>query len=328
MEESGLLARDRDAAVSFSKFGEFPLEIRRFIWKAALPGPRIVHLDQYYPCEKICYSVRSDIPVERMNHFKSNEALDCEEDCENHEPFTGFRSRCHPPAILQVCHESFEVASQFYERAFGRLGARPMIWFNFDIDYLYADWGRLDYTMLYYPDDIGLGELQRVKHLAMYQEERDMAIRGCRSLESWIAFVLNHFCNLESITVSRGLPAHTPHETSHLVFKDPIPIQVTACYDLVEKGWTQDDIDLNYLRRGLRGHVVEMRHWIDIEKLEEYLWSWVDEDGAKKRLPFIDTKIITTPERKTRLERAEENARKFLEAKKTSSVSIALDLPE
>ncbi|KAH6669047.1 hypothetical protein B0J14DRAFT_156125 [Halenospora varia] len=328
MADNEIMGSDEGDGVLFPRFMEFPLEIRRLIWKAALPGPRIVHLEQYYPCERICYSVRSDVPVERMNHLESNEALDCEEDCENYEPFTGFRSRCTPPAILRVCHESFEVASQFYERAFGKLGAPAVTWFNFDIDYLYADWGRLDYAMLYYPDDIGSEELRKVKHLVIYQEERDMAIRGCRSLESWIAFVLNYFCNLETVTVSRGLPAHTPLETSQLVLKDPIPIQVTACYDLVEKGWTPDDIDLNYLRRGLRGHEVEMRYWIDIERLEQYSWSWVGEDEVRRALPVIDTKIITTPGRKARLERAEEKARRFLEREGTRSVSVRLELPD
>lgn len=52
----------------------------------------------------------------------------------------GYKSTNPVPSVLLACHESFQVASRFYTRVFGSLGAFPEIWFNVKSDYMYLDW--------------------------------------------------------------------------------------------------------------------------------------------------------------------------------------------
>lgn len=48
---------------SFTLFGKLPLEIRLMILEAALPGPRIVHVEQHHLPTYPCYRVRSDVAM-------------------------------------------------------------------------------------------------------------------------------------------------------------------------------------------------------------------------------------------------------------------------
>jgi len=42
--------------------------------------------------------------------------------------------------LLFDCHESFEVASKYYEKAFGTTNPFSQTWFDFKRDILYCDW--------------------------------------------------------------------------------------------------------------------------------------------------------------------------------------------
>lgn len=91
-------ARDYTSArQTFTCFERLPLKLRLIIWKNALPGPRIVEVLYDHSSGK-CWST------------------------------------CPIPLVLQVNHESRTFPQKSYKRRFGTFRARPMTWFNAEID--------------------------------------------------------------------------------------------------------------------------------------------------------------------------------------------------
>ncbi|KAF4627906.1 hypothetical protein G7Y89_g10242 [Cudoniella acicularis] len=317
-----------NAGITFPRFAEFPLEIRRLIWKAALPDARIALLEYKSLDHYTCYRVRSDRSVGDLNHWGIPSFFECleidqETHCDSINELVGFRSRCTPPAILFVCRESFEVASKFYSRAFGSLGSFPEVWFNFESDYLYLDWGESS-GMSYSPEDIPTEEAHKVRNLVLFKDDPRLACQGFRSTEAWLAYVLLYFPNVETVIISRMNGTHTSEESVELVFKDPIPIEVTTCYELV--GGFSDEKDP--FKMALRGYQIEGMEWVNENNLQHRRKQLLGDESILPPPPAIVCKIITTPACKARLIRAEKKAQNALATNKTRSFSVRLKLPE
>ncbi|KAF7953031.1 hypothetical protein EAE96_006253 [Botrytis aclada] len=102
---------DRNA--TFHPFPHLPLEIRRMIWTAALPGPRNVALKYFYlknPEYPIVPSKSSS-----WRTFLGREA----------GSIRGIASRDSNPTVFYTCRESLGVASETYTLTFGSLGVGP-----------------------------------------------------------------------------------------------------------------------------------------------------------------------------------------------------------
>ncbi|KAL8348525.1 hypothetical protein RB601_002419 [Gaeumannomyces tritici] len=85
--------------MSFTLFSSLPTELRLQIWRASFQ-PRAVEV-RYQPETDECHTIT------------------------------------HPPAVLQVCHESREEAARHYRKAFGTKTHEATIFFNPSIDILY-----------------------------------------------------------------------------------------------------------------------------------------------------------------------------------------------
>ncbi|ATZ57194.1 hypothetical protein BCIN_14g03560 [Botrytis cinerea B05.10] len=112
---------------TFHPFPRLPLEIRRLIWRAALPGPRNVVLKRFrlkhpeYPTVQPQFS-------SRLNLFRHGG-----------RSVVGLAPVNSNPAIFYTCRESLEVASETYTLTFGSLGVKPRTWFDYNIDSLHVD---------------------------------------------------------------------------------------------------------------------------------------------------------------------------------------------
>jgi hypothetical protein len=145
------------------------------IWKAALPGPRIVEIN----IGKLKHTLE-DREVEDANTEESTNSIwehflrfdDQEVEEEVHpmesEPapdqkagdgarpteivtapaeapvFLGIRSSCVPPAVLFVNREAHEVAAKCFEKAFPSEVALAQTWFDFDLDTLYIRYDKFN----------------------------------------------------------------------------------------------------------------------------------------------------------------------------------------
>jgi hypothetical protein len=154
------------------------------IWRAALPDPRIVFLQPDLLSKYYCTRVWSDKAVDayfsyatkRVPTFFNFNAAEAPPnvfmglDYGPKQKCKGFRSRCTPPTLLFVCHESFEVASYHYKKAFGTEHAFPETWFDFERDTLYFGWD--DRDLAQEPHDFLMEEAQKVQHLALYDHRQ------------------------------------------------------------------------------------------------------------------------------------------------------------
>ncbi|KAF7927067.1 hypothetical protein EAE99_005398 [Botrytis elliptica] len=112
---------------TFHPFSRLPLEIRRMIWRAALPGPRNVALKHF--CLK-----NPEYPIVRSKPCSWRDFLD-----KDAGAIRGYASRDSNPTIFYTCRESLEVASETYTLTLGSLGVEPRTWFNYDIDSAHFD---------------------------------------------------------------------------------------------------------------------------------------------------------------------------------------------
>lgn len=126
-----------DDEPSFTLFNELPKELRLLVWKHAVPGPRIIHLQRHIL--KLYYTTRiwSDKSIEDVDchgcprFFDISAAKSDTEDMFDddiddndfgpNQHARGFRSDCLAPALLFVCRESYGVAERFYTKVFGEV---------------------------------------------------------------------------------------------------------------------------------------------------------------------------------------------------------------
>lgn len=83
---------------SFPRFRYLPMEVRIMIWKAALPGPRVVFIQAKRLRDVPCSRVRSDMCVEDTSFFDNGYPTRVSR--------YGYKSQSSIP-MLYVCQESF-----------------------------------------------------------------------------------------------------------------------------------------------------------------------------------------------------------------------------
>jgi hypothetical protein len=192
---------------SFSRFHELPKEIRLVIWEMALPGPRVVYLEQDLLNSHSCNRVWSNKIVDGTDDdefhaqgYGSNDSETQKRDELGPLSCRAFRSQSPAPPLLFACRESFEVASQFYAKAFGTWDGIPETWFCFERDILVLDWGWED-GMHYDLEDFSDDDLKSVRKLAFFYPNDRYTPSDVMQLEyeEWLAQCLEGFCNLETL---------------------------------------------------------------------------------------------------------------------------------
>jgi hypothetical protein len=133
---------------TFPKFSRLPIEIRLMIWKAALPGPRVLDMrllslkktrsewdhenekggGNSFLWEKYSSGVGS--PGEICSISNDHKP-------DGNPPLFGIRSQCKNPAILFVNKEAHSVAAKRYEKVFSNDESLPETYFDFENDTLY-----------------------------------------------------------------------------------------------------------------------------------------------------------------------------------------------
>jgi len=282
------------------------------IWEAALPGPRIIHVEtrdrQFYSC----FRVRSDIAVDALDANQYPAFFN--DDCEARDPDRlafervtfhssrrrledryRFATRAPPPVLLYVCHESFEIASKHHSRIFGTPYSPPEVYFNFKEDTLYLDWSSWEIHS-YKPADFSWVELAAVRYLAIECDQSCAKFFNVENREELIAMVLSYFPNLEKLTINRIDTYHPPSDSEDLVFMRLLPKDVKI-YDGPDD---DDDSDLFHWLR----YALEIEESFDPEKLQHYRARRMakKENEELPPLPGIDYQIVTTRLIKERLQ--------------------------
>jgi 2EXR family len=122
----------------FPYFSKLPPELRRKIWRHALPGPRVVNFDFIYR------------PRQPMPHFEANYGA---------------------PTLLHVCHESREVALESYELLFqSKESSRPAIYFDLKRDTLCFTLETIPIRIVLFLEDMPRADIRRVRYLAVGTE--------------------------------------------------------------------------------------------------------------------------------------------------------------
>jgi hypothetical protein len=223
----------------------------------------------------------------------------------------GFRTRAPPPVLLYVCRESSQVACKYYERVFGTKTTFPEVWFNFEIDTLYLDWGwpRENPNVFYYDGWFVAAELERVQYLALYNQESTMRNHQYECEEELLAVSLKAFPNAKKVTLNGLRPCHTIADSGTLVFTNP------ASPDM--RFYVRDPKYFSNQVVGSQLHYVCVTslkvdpHLLEKWRLEEYN---VPNASLLPPLPEFDYRMITTPHIKAELTKAEAQWRKEMTA--------------
>ncbi|KUJ24284.1 uncharacterized protein LY89DRAFT_776425 [Mollisia scopiformis] len=184
-------------SLTFDKFPDLPTELRRVIWKLALPGPRIVHLKQKLlkqPEGRWWERVRSDVAMwECDKPFEENEPDSDKEvaaedegtdsDSQQSSDFGvrmyrpdslwGYSTETEIPAMLLACRESRDIALGFYQPLFASLGAKAQVYFDPHRDTLF-----IDHETFLCEDDEMAGCLTEDILPSDLAEVRELAIEG------------------------------------------------------------------------------------------------------------------------------------------------------
>jgi hypothetical protein len=189
------------------------------IWEMALPCPRIVsvemrslrktHLEWEREKEVSNKTAGSTRDSKTMSKALRATSHDCEHPGVDTPPIDvhlpGIKSNTPLPQILLACHESFAVATKFYERVFSIHPSSPETHFNFYQDALYIR----HETFSWYSEGAesiidGLvcfsvhndKELNRVKNLAVLLDPK-----GTVSVEEWLVGLLCFFRGVERLSL-------------------------------------------------------------------------------------------------------------------------------
>ncbi|KAF4630024.1 hypothetical protein G7Y89_g8113 [Cudoniella acicularis] len=208
--------------------------------------------------------------------------------------------------------ESLGVLEMFYTRAFRSLFAPPIIWVNFETDMIYMDLGwpkHLPYDL----EDISSDTPDCIKHLILHRKlSRNHCPLLIQPFEGFLAFVMSFFPKLKSVTIDGLRLGHNRKDMGNLVVKDLIPEEISD-YVLINDLYNEGK-DLEFLRAmGCATDLRDMKTVISFENVEGYRHVWTDREGEPlPPLPKIETKIITTPELKQRLEHTERVVERIL----------------
>lgn len=149
-----------EVAAKFTRFPDLPIELRRQIWEAALPGPRLVNITQrqlkptiwewerdtgreWPDMEEANGSAAMPNEVDHLR-YHPRDRQEIRQTFENVYSFAyntrhlvGIYSDTPPPEIIYVCREARDVVLQHYTLAFYCAESFPQTYFDFAIDTLY-----------------------------------------------------------------------------------------------------------------------------------------------------------------------------------------------
>jgi hypothetical protein len=296
-----------DTPSSFPKFNSLPPEIRNLIWEAALPGPRLIHIEASYRAFYSCYRVRSDVAVDALNvdgfpAFFDHDYGYRADDLREMQDDPHFTTRAPPPVLLYVCRESFEVASKHHPRVFGTAYSPPKVSFNFMTDTLYLDWDLPWFGGVFQPKDFSWVELAKVRYLTIECNESCARNFNFDSKEEFLAMVLSYFPNLEKLTISRTDAFLNQSNTGDLVLMNLLS-EKALVYHRPENDDDDDQLFCWFVYFYETGEGL-----FDSKKLERCRKEHMAKKGNGREtrelppLPKIDCQIVTTPAIKERLQ--------------------------
>jgi hypothetical protein len=181
---------------TFTLFDRLPVEIRLQIWEAALPGPRIIHLEKWQGLfdRSLTFSV-----LEISSNTKA-------------------------PSMLLATRESRLVASQFYIPSFAFEGSTTKTYFNFHMDTLYFRLDTLDELHELDPavKDVesvyDTEQIYRVRNLTFFSQGPDhYGATHC-------AQCLGCFTNIQKLTIVVGHFARENDDKGDIMFIEPIDV--------------------------------------------------------------------------------------------------------
>ena len=181
---------------TFTLFDRLPLEIRLQIWEAALPGPRIIHLEKW------------QASFDRSITFNVLE----------------ISSNTKAPSMLFANRESRLVASQCYIPSFAFEGSTTKTYFNFQMDTLYF---RLDTLDEMHELDSAVKDVESV-----YDTEQIFRVRNIAILSqdpehygaTHCAQCLGCFTNIQKFTLVIGHFARENDDKGDILFIEPIDV--------------------------------------------------------------------------------------------------------
>jgi hypothetical protein len=262
-----------------------PKELRIMIWKEALKeallGRRILF------CEAI-NTGQGGIIEEEDNGGRSDGGAG--------------RPATHSPALLFVCHESREVAFEFYRLLFGGSEILPEAWINFDNDILLLDFGLGEGRgMQYMPEEIRKEDRQMVQHLGVILPDSfpaevleliggDGNDEGPSRSEQWLGFVLAAFPNVKDLYVVDWGNIHTPENKSSLGFIKSTDLNAGLHYFSDESMMDLDGALKNVL---LKQASHRERYKIDSYSVLECCWNWDDSTDMRRRTKISNCTTAT-----------------------------------
>lgn len=191
-----------------------------------------------------------------------------------------FRPATPAPALLLACHDSRQVALEYYTQAFGRGNHLRKTWFDFERDVLYLDWDTFNpYSprkML--PEDFWEEEASRIKHLATYDFPRaygwrDMLCSGIAfaNYEEWLCDILLAFKHLKKLTIVTAQAHELRDKHEELCFHQAADYLPSVYFNLkfAERPYTDS---LMYLHQFMFQNIP----FVNMEKLEEWRTCCID----------------------------------------------------
>jgi 2EXR family len=312
---------------TFPQFPKLPTEVRLMIWKAALPGPRIVEIN----IGKLKHTLE-DREVEDANTEESTNSIwehflrfdDQEVEEEVHpmegEPasdqkagdgarpteietapaeapvFLGIRSSCVPPAVLFVNREAHEVGAKCFEKAFPSEVALAQTWFDFDLDTLYIRYDKFNNQVLSTHE----GVIEAIRALCRYEDFvriKNLALmispqgdtHSYADLAEEVAEILSIFRGVQNLTLSFHHYERDPNDRSPISFIDHIDLQA-----VFESYWQSMFGPAGFTHRILlpKSHPdVIWGHPEDKKALKQFLTKWTSKPAA---IPKIQCSVSIT----------------------------------
>jgi hypothetical protein len=209
----------------FPRFLELPKEIRRMIWYAALPGPRIVVIRERL-LRKICRWSGANLE--------------------------GIWSKGTAPSLLFVCRESREIASKFYVESFSRRYYQPFpeTYFNFENATLYLRFDFFNIPAINYLVDkaLNIADTERVHNLTILWDPR---YSDRTDFHTPVALILWCFPRLKKLTIV--IHDFCQESAGDILFIEPMGVgaacstELSDRQDLTEQpffGWLLDEREL------------------------------------------------------------------------------------
>jgi hypothetical protein len=196
--------------------------------------------------------------------------------------------------LADTCQESRSAVKASYSKTFGDIGAFPNVWFNFNADTLYLNWGLESGRLDYRPDDLG-DVASKVKHLAIHQRPYNLRVRYDH--EECILKALASFSNVETLTMvnQRHQLAEQVNDCSNLDFMDPVELVMWGRSGYSHNTAMPDMTKMDRLVLDDQAFAQSRLSYLVKAKLKS---RWL-----KRSIPKVDHKIITTFDMKHALER-------------------------